>query len=233
MIGKGSNYWNNQIARCLRSSFIWHNAWRVHYTMDGLILVNSTKALIPHWRSTYYYHLSHSVEVWVYKPSKTTLKRWHCTSNEKNNLVTQQSTVNNQNTEDNLRILLRILSITKSSKSTTIVHHCDQATYVWSILETIRTRTSTDCRVVQGVTLSVRLRWFDIHIPRGYSCLWTQQYRIPGAEAFEHRHITIRGVGRRVIAWRGSLIFHLLRAGFWTRLDLGRSCRIGQEGEKK
>jgi hypothetical protein len=53
---------------------------------------------------------SYSVEVWAYKPLKTVIKRWHCSGNEKNKLK-QQSTVNNQNTEDDLKILLRILSI--------------------------------------------------------------------------------------------------------------------------
>jgi hypothetical protein len=56
------------------------------------------------------YQWSHSAEVWAYKPSKATIKRWHCSGNEKNKLK-QQSTVNNQNTEDDLKILLRILSI--------------------------------------------------------------------------------------------------------------------------
>jgi hypothetical protein len=46
----------------------------------------------------------------VYKPSRQIIKRWHCSGNEKNKLK-QQSTVNNQNTEDELKILLRILSI--------------------------------------------------------------------------------------------------------------------------
>jgi len=51
----------------------------------------------------------------VYKPSKTTIKRWRCSGTEKNKLK-QQSTVNIQNTEDDLKILLRILSIKILSK---------------------------------------------------------------------------------------------------------------------
>ena len=60
-------------------------------------------------RSRYHELCRHSVEVWVYKPSKTTIKRWHCRGNEKNKLK-QQSALNIQITEDNLKILLRILS---------------------------------------------------------------------------------------------------------------------------
>jgi len=60
------------------------------------------------------YQCSHSVKERVYKPSKTTIKRWHCSGNETNKLK-QQSTVNNQNTEDDLKILLGILSILLSS----------------------------------------------------------------------------------------------------------------------
>jgi len=51
-----------------------------------------------------------SVEVRVYKPLKKTNKKWHCSGNEKIKLK-QQSTVNIQNTEDDPKILLRILYI--------------------------------------------------------------------------------------------------------------------------
>jgi hypothetical protein len=56
------------------------------------------------------------MEVWAYKPSKTTIKRWHRSGHEKKKLK-QQSTVNNQNTEDNLKIFLRILYITNLNHS--------------------------------------------------------------------------------------------------------------------
>ena len=55
---------------------------------------------------------SHSIEEWVYKPSKATIKRWHCSGNEMKKLM-KQFTVNIQNTEDDLKILLTIPSITK------------------------------------------------------------------------------------------------------------------------
>jgi len=38
----------------------------------------------------------------VYKPSKATIIRWHCSGNEKNKLK-QQSAVKNQNIEDDLQ----------------------------------------------------------------------------------------------------------------------------------
>jgi hypothetical protein len=79
-----------------------HNGWP-----DS---IGSAKALIPHCRIRICYQWSHSFEVWVYKPSKKTIKRWHCSGNEKNKLK-PQSTVNNQNTEDDFKILLRIISI--------------------------------------------------------------------------------------------------------------------------
>jgi len=50
-IGRCSNYRCTRIARCLSTSFIWHNAWCGNCAMDGLILIWSTKALIPHWRN--------------------------------------------------------------------------------------------------------------------------------------------------------------------------------------
>jgi len=53
---------------------------------------------------------SHIIEVWEYNPLKMSIKRWHCSGNEKNKLK-QQSTFKSQNTEDDFEILLKILSI--------------------------------------------------------------------------------------------------------------------------
>ena len=79
--------------------------WDVWHVITGRMICFMTR---PRWR---YHELgSQSVQVWVYRPSKTTIKRWHCSSNEKNKLK-QRSTVNIQNTEDDLKILLTILSI--------------------------------------------------------------------------------------------------------------------------
>jgi hypothetical protein len=61
----------------------------------------------------------------VYKLSKTTIKRQHDSDNEKN-MQKQQSTVNNQNTEDNLNIVLRILSVIYIT-ITFLIHNCDIA----------------------------------------------------------------------------------------------------------
>jgi len=77
-------------------------------------------------RKRYHELSSHRVKVGVYKPSKMTIKRWHCSGNEKNKLE-QQSTVNIQNTEEDLKILLRILSIKTLSNllllSTYVISH--------------------------------------------------------------------------------------------------------------
>jgi hypothetical protein len=62
--------------------------------MDGLILIKSDKALIPHSHKAYCYQYSHSVEAWAYKPSKTTIKRWHLSEDEKKGISSNpQSTV--------------------------------------------------------------------------------------------------------------------------------------------
>jgi hypothetical protein len=89
---------------------------------------------------------SHSVEVQVYKPLKMTINRWHCSSNEKNQLK-RHSTVNNQNTEDDLKILLRMPSIT--TNITTLIHLRDQAVYVWTTLDTVQIRNPESCRVIR------------------------------------------------------------------------------------
>jgi hypothetical protein len=85
---------------------------------------------------------THSIEVRVYKPLKTTIMRWHCSGNEKNKFK-QQSTVHNQNTDDVLKLPLRILSMT--TNITTLIHLHDQAADVWAILDTVRIRTPESC----------------------------------------------------------------------------------------
>jgi hypothetical protein len=62
-----------------------------------------------------------------------------------------------ENTEDDLKILLRILSIfqKKTYKTvSTIIHRRDQATYVWMTSDTIRIRSATSRHVIRRVTFS-------------------------------------------------------------------------------
>jgi hypothetical protein len=156
-----------------------------------------------------------------------TIKRWHCSCNEKNKLK-QQSTVNNQNTKDDLKILLRILSIT--TNITTLIHLGDQAVYVWMTLDTIRIRSPEDCRVIQQFAYSVGRSTFNPHLPSGFSFLSTREYQLPGAEVSEHQRTTIRGVGRKVAIRRGSLVFIYLGDGTWKRFDFGHSWNCESRG---
>jgi hypothetical protein len=133
----------------------------------------------------------------------------------------QQSTVNNQNTEDDLKLLLRNLSITYII--TSLIHLRDQAIYVWTTLDTIRIRTSEDCRVVRKFAYSIGRSTPNPDLPSGFSFLSTREYRVPGATVSEHRCTTIGGVGKRVAFRRGSLIYIYLADGHWRRFDFGRS----------
>jgi len=132
----------------IRSIMPWnHIAWtRWPMGIRGRL---STVACFVAWRdhdNAIMKHCSHSVEVWVYRPSKTTMKRWYCSGNEKKNLR-QQATLNIQNTEDDLTMLLRILSIILFIISSTIlIHPRDYAVYAWTQVDTIRVRTETSCR---------------------------------------------------------------------------------------
>jgi hypothetical protein len=100
----------------------------------------------------------------------------------------QQSTVNNQNTKDDLKILLRILSISNIS---TLIHVRDQAVYVWSTLDTIQIRSAENCQVIRRFAFSVGRSTPNPHLPSGFSFLLTREYRLFGVEESEHRRITI------------------------------------------
>ena len=133
IVRRRSNYCRKRVVSCQSSSFvchtIWHDvvwwmAWFISWASCFETTLHEHDNLLgcvacyywahdcfmtwPRWR--YHELCSHSAEVWAYKPSKATIKRWHCSGNEKNELD-QQSTVNIQNTEDDVKILLRILSM--------------------------------------------------------------------------------------------------------------------------
>jgi hypothetical protein len=156
----------------------------------------------------------------VYKPSKATIKRWRCLGTEKKG-AQAESTVNNQKTEDDLKILLRILSIITTI--TSLIHLRDQVVYVWTTLDTIRIRSPTSCRVIWKFAYSIGRSTYNPHLPGGFSFLSTREYRVSGVTVSEHRCTTIRGVGRRVVVHWGSLVYIYLVDGQWRRFDFGSS----------
>jgi len=142
----------------------------------------------------------------------------------------QQSTVNSQNTEDNLKILLRILSIKKLSIISTLIHLRDQAVYVWTTFDTIRIRSATSSQVIRKFAYSIGRSTFNPHLPNGFSFLSTREYRLPGVEVSEHRRVTLRGVGRRVAFRRGSLVYIYIGDRLWKRFNFGRSWTSDSRG---
>jgi hypothetical protein len=151
----------------------------------------------------------------------------------------QHSTVNSQNTEDDLKILLRILSILQSTIAT-LIHLRDQAVYVWMTFDTVRIRSATDSRVIRNVAYAVGRSTFNPHLPRDFSFLSTREYRLPGIEVSEHRRVTILGVGRRVAIRSGSQVYIYIGDGNWRGFDFGRSWTsesrgwvLGQDEERK
>jgi len=91
---------------CMNTITYW-DPWHISPVACGYY------TMCPQWGYEELY--CHSVEVWVYKPSKSTINRSHCPSTEMNKLK-QQSAVDNQNTKDDLKILLRILLSQKLSQ---------------------------------------------------------------------------------------------------------------------
>jgi len=147
---------------------------------------------------------------------------------------TKEAVINSQHrsTEDDLKIWISTLSTLKTNFTiTTLIQLRDQATYVWLTLATIRICTATGCGIIQTVTCSTGQAMFNRHLRSDFLILRTWKYRLPGAEVLEHQGTTIVGVGRRVVARQGSVIFLSIGDRLWRRLELRRSCSTVQEVE--
>jgi len=123
------------------------------------------------------------------------IKRQHCRRKKGEASREKHST---QSTEDDLKILLRILSISTYIISS-LINTRDWAFYVWTSLHTCRVRTSTDCRVLRQSSLSVGKGPFNPHLPGGFTFLRTREYRLAGVQILDLRRFTIRGVFRGVV----------------------------------
>ena len=129
--------------------------------------------------------------------------------------------VNIQNTEEDLKILLRILSDTLFTiSSQDLLSTRDYALYAWTQIHTIRVRTATSCRVVRQPSLQFGRAVFTPHLSSGVSILRTGEYRLPGVEVSSHRFITIRGVFRGVVVQRRNAVYVYLGDGLWRRYYL-------------
>jgi hypothetical protein len=157
----------------------------------------------------------------VCKPSKTTIKRWHCFGDEKESKK-QQSKVNNQNTKDDLKIFLRILS-TLPLNISSLIHLCDQGFYVWTTVDTIPLCSATNSCVIRRSSYSIGRSTLNPHLRSGFSFLSSREYQLPGIEISEYQRTSIRGVGRRVAFRRNSPTYLYVSDGNWRRFDFGRS----------
>jgi len=144
------------------------------------------------------------------------IKRQHCCEGIKGTSSEKHST---QNTEDNLKIWLRILPIIQItlSKVASIIHLRDHALYAWSQVNTLRLRTATSCREFRQSSLQFIRASFNPHLLSGSSFLWTRRYWLPGAEILKHQCVTIRGIFRGVIVRRQGVIYIYCGDGLWLR----------------
>jgi hypothetical protein len=142
----------------------------------------------------------------------------------------QQSPVNSQNTEDDLNILLKILSI-PNSIITSLINLCEWPLYAWTSLYTCRIRTATESRLVRQSSCSIGRGAFNPHLESGFSFLRVREHRVPGAQISEYRETTIRGIFRGVVIRRRSLIYLHTGDDCWKRYDLEAFARLGREVE--
>jgi len=61
---------------------------------------------------------------------------------------------------------------------------------------------------------------FNPNLCCGFPFLLTREYRLPGAEISQNRHITLRGVFRGVVARQRSLMIVYIGDGHLHRFDL-------------
>jgi len=146
-----------------------------------------------------------------------TIKRWHCSGNSKNNLK-QQFTVNNQNTKDYLKILLRILSINLDNYLSSIItwlgNLCMDIN--WHNLSMLFNELSR----LSAICFSIGTAPFNPHLPCGISFLRTREHRISGVEISQHRGTTIQGIFQGVVVQQGSWVFVYTRHRHWRQFVL-------------
>jgi len=129
--------------------------------------------------------------------------------------------VNIQNTEEDLKILLRILSITIFKiSSQDLLSTRDYALYAWTQIHKVRVRTASNCRVIRQSSVQFGRATFNPHLSSGVTILRTREYRLPGAEVSSHRTITLRGVFRRLAIQRRNAVYIYLGDGLWYRYRL-------------
>jgi len=143
-------------------------------------------------------------------------------------LKESKCTVNNQNTEDNLTILLRILSIRIISS---LLSTRDCATYAWTNIESTRVPTATSCWIFWQTTFRISRAVFNPHLPCGILFLRTREYWVPGVEMSQHQCITIRGIFWGVVIQQKRLIFCYFGDGCCYRFDLEGLARRSLEAE--
>jgi len=116
--------------------------------------------------------------------------------------------LNVQNTEEDLKILLRILCITLFKiSSQDLLSTRDYSLYAWTQIHPIRVRTASSCQVVRQPSLQFRRGTFNPHLSSGVTFLRTREYGLPGAEIASHRTITIRGIFRGVVIQRRDAVY--------------------------
>jgi len=114
---------------------------------------------------------------------------------------------------------------------TSLIHLRNHALCAWTQVHTMRIRTSTCYRDFRQSSLQFGRALFNPHLPGAFLFLWTGRYRLPGAEIFEHRWTTIRGVYRGVVIWRRGVIYLYRGDGLWYHFRLVALAMLVQEVE--
>jgi len=129
---------------------------------------------------------------------------------------------NIQNTEEDLKILSRTLSIINlfNISSQDLIHTRDYAFYAWTQIHTIPVRTASGCRIIRQHFLQFGRSAFNPHLSSGVTLSRTRECRLPGVEISSHRLVTLRGVCRGLVVQRRGAVYIYWGDDLWYRYRL-------------
>ena len=124
-----------------------------------------------------------------------------------------------RSTEDDRKILLRILSI-KNFIISSLIHLRDYALFAWTQVDTISVCTTEASQTFQRTYCSSGRASFNPHILSGLAFHHLYWYQLPCTLILMYRVITHRRVSRGLVVSGGGLVYGFYVAtGDWSQID--------------
>jgi len=150
---------------------------------------------------------SHTVEIWVYKHSKMTIIRWHCSANESRKLK-QQYTVDIQIHRRQSSIISRN-AIYQTFVIQSIVHSRDLSLCVLVLVDKISIRKPEESRNLWNSEFLTRTWLFNTYLRENYTICKLKRNQIQGASVVVYRDIMLPWTFCWAFVCRRDVIFQL------------------------